>query len=126
MSVVLDASALLAYLQEEPGRDAVAAVLPDSFISAVNWAEVVGKTRSADVQTEDLLDVLARLGLTVEPFSRTQAETAGRLLERTRPLGLSLADRACLALAIDRADPAYTADRVWLQLRADVRVEAIR
>lgn len=126
MSAVLDASALLAYLQREPGHDRVAAVLPRSVISAVNWTEVIGKTHSAGLQTEDLLDSLASLGLTVEPFSSTQAETAGRLLERTRPLGLSLADRACLALAMDRGEVAHTADRAWLRLRPELDIEAIR
>ncbi len=126
MSAVLDASALLAYLQREPGHDRVAAVLPRSVISAVNWTEVIGKTHSAGLQTEDLLDSLASLGLTVEPFSSTQAEIAGRLLERTRPLGLSLADRACLALATDRGEVAHTADRAWLRLRPEIDIEAIR
>ena len=126
MSAVLDASALLAYLQREPGHERVAAVLSQSVISAVNWTEVIGKTHSAGLQTEDLLDSLARLGLTVEPFSSTQAEIAGRLLERTRPLGLSLADRACLALALDRGEVAHTADRAWLRLRPELDIEAIR
>ena len=126
MSAVLDASALLAYLQREPGHDRVAAVLAQSVISAVNWTEVIGKTHSAGLQTEDLLDSLASLGLTVEPFSSTQAELAGRLLERTRPLGLSLADRACLALAMDRGEVAHTADRAWLRLRPEIDIEAIR
>ena len=126
MSAVLDASALLAYLQREPGHDRVAAVLAQSVISAVNWTEVIGKTHSAGLQTEDLLDSLASLGLTVEPFSSTQAEIAGRLLERTGPLGLSLADRACLALAMDRGEVAHTADRAWLRLRPELDIEAIR
>lgn len=126
MSVVLDASALLAYLQDEPGRDAVAAVLPRAVMSTVNWTEVIGKTESAGLASADLFDSLATFGLTLEPLSRVQAEIAGRLVERTRPLGLSLADRACLAVAIERGDAAYTADRAWLRLRPDVQVEAIR
>ena len=126
MSAVLDASALLAYLQREPGHDRVAAVLAHSVISAVNWTEVIDKTHSAGLQTDDLLDSLATLGLTVEAFSSTQAEIAGRLLERTRPLGLSLADRACLALALDRGEVAHTADRAWLRLRPELDIEAIR
>ena len=126
MSAVLDASALLAYLQREPGHDRVAAVLAQSVISAVNWTEVIAKTHSAGLQTEDLLDSLGSLGLTVAPFSSMQAEIAGRLLERTRPLGLSLADRACLALALDRGEVAHTADRAWLRLRPEIDIEAIR
>ena len=126
MSVVLDASALLAYLQEEPGRDTVAALLPQAVVSTVNWTEVIGKTEGAGLESGDLFDSLARLGLASEPFSRVQAEIAGHLVEFTRPLGLSLADRACLALAMERGDTAYTADRVWLDLRPDVHVETIR
>ena len=62
----------------------------------------------------------------MEPFSSTQAEIAGRLLERTRPLGLSLADRACLALAMDRGEVAHAADRDRLRLRPELDIEAIR
>ena len=119
MSAVPDASALLAYLQEEPGRAAVAAMLPQAVMSTVNWTEVIGETESAGLSSEDLFDSL-------EPLSRVQVEIAGRLVERTRPFGLSLADRACLAVAIERRDTAYTADRAWLRLRPDVHVEAIR
>ena len=126
MSVVLDASALLAYLQDEPGGERVRDVLADSVMSSVNWAEVIGKARDERVDTRGLREDLASLGLALEPFSAEQGEIAGRLKERTRRLGLSLGDRACLALGSDRGETVYTADRAWLQLELGADIEAIR
>ena len=126
MSVVLDASALLAYLQDEPGGERVRDVLADSVMSSVNWAEVIGKARDERVDTRGLREDLASLGLALEPFSAEQGEIAGRLKERTRRLGLSLGDRACLALGSDRGETVYTADRAWLHLELGVDIEAIR
>ena len=126
MSVVLDASALLVYLQDEPGGERVREVLAYSVISTVNWAEIIGKARDDGVDTRGLREDLASLGLAFEPLSAAQAETAGQIKERTRPLGLSLGDRACLALGSDRAETVYTSDRAWLQLTLGVDVETIR
>ena len=126
MSVVLDASALLAYLQDEPGAERVRAALANAVISTVNWAEVVGKARDEGVDTRGLREDLASLGLAFEPLSAVQAEIAGQLKERTRRCGLSLGDRACLALGSDRGEPVYTADGVWKQLDLGVEVETIR
>ena len=111
MSVVLDASALLAYLQDERGGERVREVIADAVMSTVNWAEVIGKARDDAVDTRGLKEDLASLGLAIEPFSAEQGEVAGRLKERTRRLGLSLGDRACLALGSDRGETVYTADR---------------
>ena len=126
MSVVLDASALLAYLQDEPGGARVRAVIPQAVMSTVNWAEVIGKARDRGVETQGLLEDLASLGLALQPFSAAHAETAGRIRDGTRRLGLSLGDRACLALGSDRGETVYTADRAWLGLELDVDIEAIR
>ena len=126
MSVVLDASALLAYLQDEPGGERVRAALPHAVISTVNWAEVVGKAQDDGVDTRGLREDLASLGLAFEPLSAAQAEIAGQFKERTRRYGLSLGDRACLALGSDRGEPVCTADRVWKQLDLGVEVEMIR
>ena len=89
---------------------------PRAVISTVNWAEVVGKAHDAHVDTAGLLQDLGTLGLSLLPFSAQQAELAGRLVEHTRPLGLSLGDRACIALAIDRRKKIYTVDRIWSTL----------
>ena len=126
MSVVLDASALLAYLQDEPGAERVRSVIAQAVMSTVNWAEVIGKARDQDVDAEGLQEDLASLGLALEPFSAVQAEIAGRLKENTKQYGLSLGDRACLALASDRGETVYTADRVWQHLRLGIEVRAIR
>ncbi len=126
MSVVLDASALLAYLQDEPGGERVREVLAQSVMSTVNWSEVIGKARDNGVDTRGLREDLASLGLAIEPFSAEQAEIAGHLGERTRAFGFSLGDRACLALGSDRGAAVYTADRAWLQPALGVEVEAIR
>ena len=126
MSVVLDASALLAYLQDEPGGERVRAVVARAVMSTVNWAEVIGRARDQGVDTQGLQEDLASLGLALEPFSAAQAEIAGRFRERTRRHGLSLGDRACLALGSDRGETVYTADRAWLHLDLGVEVEAIR
>jgi len=127
LSVVLDASALLAYLQGEPGTDLVGAVLGHAVISTVNWAEVVQKAGAAADEVEALRADIQLLGLAILPFSTVQAEIAGRLRQSTAALGLSLGDRACLALGIDTRSTVYTADRVWRQIALDdVEVEAIR
>ena len=126
MSVVLDASALLAYLQDEPGGERVREVLAQSVMSAVSWAEVIGKARDDGVDTRGLREDLASLGLALEPFFADQAEIAGRLEERTRQLGLSLGDRACLALGSERGETVYTAHRAWSRLALGVDVEVIR
>jgi len=126
VSVVLDASALLAYLQSEPGGERVREVLARSVMSSVNWSEVIGKARDDGVDTRGLREDLASLGLAIEPFSAEQAEIAGRIRERTRAFGLSLGDRVCLALGSDRGEAVYTADRAWLQPALGIEVEAIR
>lgn len=107
MSVVLDASALLAFLQRETGADVVKAALGEAVISTVNWAEVVQKAAAAPDEIEALREDIQALGLVIQPFSTIQAEIAGRLRRRTAAFGLSLADRACLALGIDTQSLVY-------------------
>lgn len=124
--MVLDASALLAYLQEEPGADLVRAALDEAVISTVNWAEVVQKVSPSAGDAARLRDSLGSLGLGFLPLSVAQAEIAGRLRASTIHLGLSLGDRACLAVGMERSDAVYTADRAWLQLALEVEVKAIR
>ena len=126
MSVVLDASALLAYLQREPGANAVRSVISESAMSTVNWAEVVQKVSEGIEDMPGLRGSLESLGLALAPFTATQAEIAGKLRNRTRELGLSLGDRACLALGLDREATVYTADRVWKRLRLETEIRVIR
>ncbi|CAA9890527.1 PilT protein domain protein [Candidatus Methylobacter favarea] len=126
MTTVLDASALLCFLQSEPGANVVDAVLPEAVISSVNWAEVMQKSLAADVDVKGLRDDLAALGLTVLPFTAEEAEIAAQLWQSTRQYGLSLGDRACLALATRLDAPVQTADQVWSMLELPITVHIVR
>jgi len=125
-SVVLDASALLAVLQDEPGADVVVQRLPTAVMSAVNYAEVLTSLcrhgRLTDRQLLDLHNILSD----VRPFDDVQALTAARLEPETRSAGLSLGDRACLALALSLEAAVLTADRVWTTLDVGVAIQSIR
>ncbi len=126
MTVVLDASALLAYLKDEPGADVVEAILADSVISSVNWAEVIQKAIAGGVVVEGMLDDLQSLGLVVELFTPLDGEVAGRLWEQTRSHGLSLGDRACLSLGLRLGVPVLTSDYAWLNLDLGLHIRAVR
>ena len=126
MSVVLDASALLAFLHEEPGGERVSPVLDGAHVSAVNWSEVLQKSLCLDVDIDGMQQEFIEVGVNFEPFTPEQAETAARLFARTQNHGLSLADRACLALAMDKGLPVMTADRAWIGVGLDIDIEVIR
>ncbi len=126
MSVVLDASALLAFLHGEPGGERVSVVLEGACVSAVNWSEVLQKSLQRNVDIEGMQQEFIDTGVRFEPFTPGQAEIAAKLFAQTRNRGLSLADRACLALAVDKGLPAMTADRAWSRLELAVKIEVIR
>ena len=126
MIAVLDASALLAYLHREPGKEQVEGRIADLCISSVNWYEVVQKTLAKGVDVSKMIKLLRDLELTIEPFSDRQAESAAQLWPETRELGLSLADRACLALALEKSLPVLTTDRVWKKLKLGLEVRLMR
>lgn len=125
-AVTIDASALLAMLLGEPGGDRVEATLPNGMISTVNWSEVIQKALDIGSPTIGLADELIGAGLDIIPFELADAELAGELWTRTRHLGLSLADRACLATALRRTPTVLTADRAWAGLDLELGVEVIR
>ena len=122
--VVLDASALLALLNAEPGADTVAEALPDAVISAVNLSEVIAKLCGAGMPESIVRQVLVPLGLEVVPFDEEQAYQAGFLRTATRGAGLSLGDRVCLSLGKTLGLVTLTTDKTWVKLsiRVDVRV----
>ena len=125
--VVLDASALLVYLQRERGHLVVAPVLEAAAMSAVNLSEVLQKSAAAGVSTAGLQADLQAGGLRVYAFDTEDAACAADLWASTRKLGLSLGDRACLALAKRLRLPAYTADRAWAAVSVPgVAVRAVR
>ncbi len=126
ISVVLDASALLAMLLAEVGADVVKARLPGAVISGVNYAEVLTRAIDLGKRQDDTIHQIGRLRLDHWPFDAEQAVIAASLREATRSLGLSLADRACLALAMSRHIPVLTGDRDWKDLDVGVKIELIR
>ena len=126
VDVVLDASALLALLQREPGADVIEALLDRSAISAVNWSEVVQRLLRRGLALADVGPDLGALDLAVVPFDAEQAETAADLEGVTRAAGLSLADRACLALAREARVPAFTADHSWESVDVGVEIRLVR
>ncbi|WP_128566422.1 type II toxin-antitoxin system VapC family toxin [Methylobacterium crusticola] len=123
---VLDASALLCLLFDEPGAGRVEAVLHGACISAANYAEVIGKLVDRGQAPEEAVADLRELDLDVVPLDRAQGETVGALRALTREAGLSLGDRSCLALATSREAVAVTTDRAWKKLKADVSIEVVR
>jgi ribonuclease VapC len=126
MTHVLDASALLAFLHDEPGAEQVRQALDGALISTVNWAEVIQKSLGRRAEVAGMRDEFVEVGLMFEPFTAAQAEAAAHLREKTRQRGLSLADRACLALAIDNEAVVLTADRAWRELDLDLEIQTLR
>jgi len=126
MKFVLDSSALLAVLLVEPGREKVLAHLADATISAVNWAEVVTKLMRRKGSTDQVAAARRSVEGRIADFDRAQADKAGELVVVTEPFGLSLGDRACLALALSRNARVLTADRAWAGLDVGVGIEVIR
>ena len=124
--VVLDASALLALLNAETGSETVAEALPDSVVSAVNFAEVVGKLAEKGIPEEAIREAVMPLALKVQPFDSEQAWDTGLLRPITKARGLSLGDRACLALGKHLGVPVLTADKDWKALKAGVVVRIVR
>jgi PIN domain nuclease of toxin-antitoxin system len=123
---VLDASALLATLFEEAGSDSIELVLPGARMSAVNFSEVIAKLSDYGVANNDILRDLAELDIVVCDVDRKQAELAGLMRRNTKIAGLSLGDRACLALAATLGGIAVTADRAWANLSLDVAIQVVR
>ncbi len=124
--VVLDASAVLAVLNGEPGAEAVWDCLPGAHLSAVNAAEVAAKLVDGGLDAEGAGQSLERLGAWVVPFEAADVVPTAFIRAATRTAGLSLGDRACLALALRLSVPALTADRQWRDLQLDVEVRMIR
>jgi PIN domain nuclease of toxin-antitoxin system len=125
-AVVLDASALLAMLNAEPGATRVAAVLPRAVVSSVNLSEVIAKLGDVGMPEAEIHAALEGLGLDVRPFDESLAYRAGMLRRASRAPGLSLGDRAGLALAMEIDCPVLTTDQQWLELAEPVVVEVIR
>jgi ribonuclease VapC len=128
VTVVLDASAVLALLYREPGHEIVAELLDGAVISAVNWSEVLTKLTQRGLTDRAPAEALLALGVDVLPFNEGDAQRAANLWPIGRAAGLSLGDRACLALAQDELGrTAVTADKIWAKLSIpNVTVQLIR
>lgn len=116
---LLDASALLALIFKEPGHERVAEALP-AAISVVNLAEVVSKLRDRGVPSDEAAAIHLEAGLDVIPFGVEAALRAGLLRDLTRPHGLSLGDRSCLATAQLEDFTVLTADAAWASLAPEL------
>lgn len=126
-SIVLDASALLALLNNEPGADKLTPELLNTAASStVNLAEVQAKLVARGIDPDEAWEAtVAPIRASVD-FTAEHARLAGTLATQTRSLGLSLGDRACLALALSIKAPVYTADKSWKNLKLGVRIHVIR
>ncbi len=123
---VLDASALLAFLAGEPGGDAVEEALPSAIVSTINMSEVIAKLKGRRMSEDEVREVLRYLDCEVVDFTLERAWRTARLRPLTRHQGLSLGDRACLALAIEHDLPVMTTDRVWGEIDVGVVVNVVR
>ncbi len=123
---VLDASALLAMLHSESGAEIVEAAIDQGAISTVNWSEVYQRSVGRGVDVAGLRNDVEALGVEIVPFTVDDAEQAAELWPPTRHIGLSLGDRACLALARRLGLPALTADRSWLGEDLGIDIVPIR
>jgi ribonuclease VapC len=125
--LVVDSSVILAVIHQEPGFENITPeLLSRAIVSTVNLAEVQGKLVSwgwdPDEAWEDATGAVGE----IVPFNIDHAKTAGSLIAATRSLGLSLGDRACLALGLALKAPVYTADRSWKKLKLNLRIHVIR
>jgi ribonuclease VapC len=124
--IVLDASALLAVILREPGSERVGPRLSQALIGSANLAETLSRMAQRGDDPAFYQREITAFGVRIEPVTADHALMAARLRPLTKPLGLSLGDRLCLALAIQRQMPVLTADRIWLGYDFGVQIEVIR
>lgn len=125
--IVLDASAILAIVHREPGHEKLTlALLDGALCSSVNVAEVQAKLVSRGWASEEAWEDATSAIDEVVPFDAPQAKTCGDLITVTCAQGLSLGDRACLALGITRNAPIYTTEKTWKKLRLGIPIQVIR
>jgi PIN domain nuclease of toxin-antitoxin system len=126
MAGVLDASAVLAVYLGEPGAEAAEGIIAGAMLSSVNYTEVISKALDRGRSFDHVLLSLARMAFVVVAYDLTLARRAGELRLPTRRFGLSVGDRACLALAERERLPAYTTDRTWANLNLGIDIRLIR
>ena len=126
VAYVLDASSVIALLRDEPGAVQVRSAWPSAVIGAVNFSEVIAKLQERGATDATIDGIVMDMDVTIMPFDRNLAADAGRLRNVTRHAGLSLGDRACLALGIQLGATVLTADKAWAALDVGVEIELIR
>ena len=119
IKAVLDASALLALVKNEPGVEIVEKLLGSILMSTVNISEVVATLRGYEISLENIKQQILPLISIAVPLDTELALLTADLRIQTKSKGLSLGDRACLALGILKQLPIYTADKIW----ADLNIE---
>ncbi|QSV55238.1 MAG: type II toxin-antitoxin system VapC family toxin [Dolichospermum sp. UKL201] len=124
--VVVDASAILALLNQETGSEEVSRFIGKAAISTVNLSEVIAKLADAGIPEEDIRQILSHLNLEVIDFNEEQALKAAMLRPITKSIGLSFGDRACLALGVILNQPVLTTDRLWVSINVGVEVRLLR
>lgn len=123
---VLDSSVLIAIVRDEQFDTRVFDILEGAVMSAVNFAEVWTKFYDVGLSSDPRVDALFQLMAPIEPLTASQARLAADLRVPTRQFGLSLGDRACLALAMERGSEVYTAERIWANLQLPCTIHLIR
>jgi ribonuclease VapC len=125
--VVLDASALLALIQNEKGADVVKPLLNKSVMSTINVAEALAVLQRVDITPKDALVSIREMIPELIPFDAIQAQCVAELQPYVKHKGLSLGDRVCLSLGQKLKAPVYTADQVWAELQlTDITINLIR
>lgn len=124
-NVVLDASALLAMFNSEPGKEMVEEVLSDTIISAVNASEVIAELQKLDITADEARKMIETVVQEVVAFDLEQATNTAALKAEAQQFGLSLGDRACIALGQLKNCPVYTADKIWSKMKG-VHITLIR
>lgn len=129
-SVILDSSAVLALIHNEPGCKVVKPLLPNAVMSSVNVAEVVGILRARyKMPQHEITEMIEELIQTIASFNAAQAYIVGEIekINREQKLGLSLADKACVSLGEVMNAPVYTADKAWAKVKIlNVQIHLIR
>ncbi len=125
-AIVFDSSVVIAILKQEPGCSTAESFISDALISTVNMSEVASYLVRNSVPSDTIQEVLASFPIQVVPFDESLALQTGCLYSSCKHLGLSLGDRACLALAISRKLPVLTADQVWSKLDLGILIQVLR
>jgi ribonuclease VapC len=125
-SAVLDASVLLAHISGEKGSEVVPELASGALLSTVNLAEVFAKLLERNFTANEAGEAIYGYRFDPVPFDRELARRTGVLRPLTKGLGLSLGDRACLALAQREGLPVLTTDKSWAKLNIGIEIRIIR